>query len=495
MTTEMAVITAATDSETLARVTAAAQSAAPALARTTAAQRARWLEAVADALDAAVDELVPLANEETSLGDSRLRGEVARTTGQLRLFGQVIIDGAYLEATIDHADPHVTPPKPDLRRMLFPLGPVAVFTASNFPFAFSVAGGDTASALAAGCPVIVKAHSGHTRLSERTAEIVLEALRGAGAPEGTFAHVGGREAGRLLVCDPAVKAAGFTGSLSGGRALFDLASSRPDPIPFYGELSSINPVVVTRGAAAARAQELVRGLIGSFTLGVGQFCTKPGIVLVPDSGEIERALVEELGDHSHQPMLNDRIAESFARAMEGLLHTDRVEVVAGDAGSAVSSGAATPVVLATTVSDLTAATDALLEECFGPSTLLVRYADNQELARAVEILPGSLTATIHAEEAELPGLAALVDRLREFAGRVVFGGWPTGVAVNWAQHHGGPWPSTTSSLHTSVGATAIRRFLRPVAFQDTPESLLPEELHERTSRSIPRRVDGQLQLP
>ena len=489
------IITTDTDDGTLEQVTAAARRAAPALARTTAAERASWLHAVADALDAAVDELVSLADEETSLGDARLRGEVARTSGQLRLFGQVIDDGAYLEATIDHADPNATPPRPDLRRMLLPLGPVAVFTASNFPFAFSVAGGDTASALAAGCPVIVKGHSGHPRLSVRTAEIVLDTLREAGAPEGTFAHVGGREAGRLLVCDPAVKAAGFTGSLGGGRALFDLASSRPDPIPFYGELSSINPVVITPGAASARAQDLVRGLIGSFTLGAGQFCTKPGIVLVPHSGEIEAAIVEEFGDHDPQPMLNTRIADSFAQSLEELLLTDRVEVVAGDAGSAVSSGAARPVVLATTVSDLAAATDVLLEECFGPSTLLVGYADDDELERAVEMLPGTLTVTVHAEDAETDGLTQLVARLRELAGRVIFGGWPTGVAVSWAQQHGGPWPSTTSSLHTSVGATAIRRFLRPVAFQDTPESLLPDELREQTTFSIPRRVDGQLELP
>ncbi len=495
MVTTVPAITSETDSDTLAHVTAAAHEAASALARTTAAERRDWLNAVADAIDAAADELVPLAEEETSLGETRLRGEVARTTGQLRLFGSVITDGGYLEAIIDHADPHATPPKPDLRRMLFPLGPVAVFTASNFPFAFSVAGGDTASALAAGCPVVVKAHSGHPRLSERTAEIVLGALRESGVPEGTFAHVGGREAGRSLVCDPAIKAAGFTGSLSGGRALFDLANSRPDPIPFYGELSSINPVVITPGAAAARADELVQGLIGSFTLGVGQFCTKPGIVLVPDGGEIEQALAEGLGHRGPQPMLNDRIAESFAEALDGLLRTDRVDVVAGDASSSVSSGAAAPVVVATTVDDLTVAKDVLLEECFGPSTLLVRYADEHELARAVEILPGSLTVTVHAEDAEFDDIAPLVDRLRELAGRVIFGGWPTGVAVNWAQQHGGPWPSTTSALHTSVGATAIRRFLRPVAFQDTPEVLLPEELREQTSLVIPRRVDGELRTP
>ena len=494
MASTVSAITMSTDDQTLARVTAAAREAAPAMARTSAAERAAWLRAVADALDAAVDELVPLADAETSLGEVRLRGEVARTTGQLRLFSDVVTDGGYLEATIDHADPDATPPKPDLRRMLFPLGPVAVFTASNFPFAFSVAGGDTASALAAGCPVIVKAHSGHPRLSQRTSEIVLDALLAAGAPDGAFAHVGGREAGRALVCDPAIKAAGFTGSLTGGRALFDLANARPDPIPFYGELSSINPVIVTPGAARARAGELARGLIGSFTLGVGQFCTKPGVVLVPEGGHIEQALADELGDQAPQQMLNDRIAEAFSSALAGLLQTDRVEVIAGDPSSAVTGSAAAPVVVATTVADLSAATDVLLEECFGPATLLVRYADD-ELENAIELLPGSLTFTVHAEEDELAGLAPLVERTRELAGRVIFGGWPTGVAVNWAQQHGGPWPSTTSSLHTSVGATAIRRFLRPIAFQDTPEALLPGELRETPTVAILRRIDGELQLP
>lgn len=276
----------------LTALTAAATRAAKTAAAASDVERAAWLNAVADALDANVTELVALADEETRLGTARLTGEVARTSGQLRLFATVITEGSYLEAVIDHADPSSTPPKPDLRRLLKPVGPVAVFSASNFPFAFSVAGGDTASALAVGCSVVVKAHSGHLRLSERTAEIVTDALAAAGAPDGLFALVSGRDAGTALVQDPAIKAVGFTGSIPGGRALFDLAVSRPEPIPFYGELGSLNPVVVTAEALKARAGDLAAGLAGSFTLGAGQFCTKPGLVFIPAGTDFPVLLAE-----------------------------------------------------------------------------------------------------------------------------------------------------------------------------------------------------------
>jgi NADP-dependent aldehyde dehydrogenase len=261
--------------ENVAAAVAAAEAAFPAAAAASNAQRAIWLEAVADALDAARNELVEIAHRESHLPVPRLTGEVARTTGQLRLFASVARDGAYLEAIIDRAKPEATPPQPDLRRILRPLGPVAVFSASNFPFAFSVAGGDTASALAVGCPVVVKGHSGHPELSVRTAQIMTGALAEAGAPRGLLGLVLGRDAGRALVQAPGIKAVGFTGSLSGGRTLFDLANSRPEPIPFYGELGSINPVIITPAAAEARTAELAAGLAASFTLGVGQFCTKP----------------------------------------------------------------------------------------------------------------------------------------------------------------------------------------------------------------------------
>lgn len=473
----------------LTELTAAAQTAGRVTARASDLTRAGWLDAVAARLDGNRDELVAIADDETHLGTGRLNGEVARTTGQLRLFTAVLRDGGYLEATIDHADATSTPPKPDLRRLLVPVGPVAVFSASNFPFAFSVAGGDTASALAVGCPVIVKAHSGHPRLSQRTGELVTEALRTAGAPDGIFALIEGRTAGIALVRDPTVKAVSFTGSVAGGRALFDAAVSRPEPIPFYGELGSINPVVITEAAARARGVALAIGLAGSFTLGAGQFCTKPGVIFIPADSGFEDALVGAVGTRDPQLMLTSRITEAFGSGIDGLAADPAVEMLLRPGTE--TTGGARPAILVTTAADVTLRPDTLLQEVFGPATLLVRYADSAELDAALQALPGSLTATLHAEASD--DTVALVEHLALRAGRVLFTGWPTGVAVNWAQQHGGPWPATTS-LHTSVGATAVRRFLRPVAFQDAPEKSLPEALREQNPLGIVRRVDGVLTL-
>jgi len=494
MSTTTTAPTTTTGTDLVALTTAAAQ-AARILARSSAETRAGWLEAIADSLDAHRDELVAIADAETHLGVPRLTGEVGRTTGQLRLFARVLRDGGYLEATIDHANPASTPPAPDLRRLLVPLGPIAVFSASNFPFAFSVAGGDTASALAVGCPVIVKAHSGHIRLSRRTAELVTEALHAAGAPDGSFALIDGREAGIALVQDPRITAVSFTGSVAGGRALFDVASARPEPIPFYGELGSINPVVITAAAAAARGTDLAAGLAGSFTLGAGQFCTKPGVVFIPAETGFEAALVTAVGDRAPQPMLTDRIDDAFTAGVTTLGEHAGVEVLLSpdaNPGTATDAAAgARPAVIATTAAAVIADPDTLLEEVFGPTTLLVRYTGTAELDEVLRVLPGSLTATLHAEPGDDTEL--IVERLAHRAGRVLFAGWPTGVAVNWAQHHGGPWPATTTP-HTSVGATAVRRFLRPLAFQDAPESSLPAALHDANPLGIPRRVDGVLTL-
>jgi NADP-dependent aldehyde dehydrogenase len=476
----------------LTDLTAAAAAAAKISAAASDAERAGWLNAVADALDANAAELVEIADAETSLGAPRLTGEVARTTGQLRLFARVITEGSYLEAIIDHADPGATPPRPDLRRILKPIGPVAVFSASNFPFAFSVAGGDTASALAVGCSVIVKAHSGHLRLSERTAEIVSEALRGAGAPDGLFALVHGREVGTALVQDPAIKAVGFTGSIPGGRALFDLATSRPDPIPFYGELGSLNPVVITAAALQARAGELAAGLAGSFTLGAGQFCTKPGLVFIPAGTDFASEVAQASKDKPALGMLTTRIAEAYPDGLRSFASVDGVDVVGGSVDQdAVANGAA-PVIFSTSAAKVLESPEQLLEECFGPTTILIGYKDQDELSAVLAKVPGSLTATLHSEQDE--DIDALVEQLSGLAGRVLFAGWPTGVAVNWAQQHGGPYPATTS-LFTSVGATAVRRFQRPVAYQDAPETVLHPALREDNPLGIPRRVDGELQLP
>jgi len=469
---------------------AAAGAAAPLVAATSREERARWLEAVADALDAAKADLVPVAVEESHLPEARLTGEVGRTTGQLRLFAAVLRDAAYLEVIIDHAVPDATPPQPELRRMLVPTGPVAVYSASNFPFAFSVAGGDTASALAAGCPVVVKAHSGHLELSRRTAAVVAEALAGAGAPHGTFGLVEGTQAGRVLIQDPAITSGAFTGSLSGGRALFDLASGRPTPIPFYAELGSINPVVVTADAVAADGASLASGLVGSFTLGAGQFCTKPGVVFVPAEAGFEDLVAEAMGEAKAAPLLNQRIVDGFGHGIDQLAAHPAVELVAGSRSDADAEAPA-PLVLATSATEVAADPEALLAECFGPVTLLIRYGSKGDLESGLAAVQGSLTGTIHAAEGE--DVSALTAVLAPRVGRLLFGGWPTGVAVTWSQHHGGPWPATTS-VHTSVGATAIRRFLRPLTYQDAPESVLPDELKESNPLGVPRRVDGSLEV-
>ncbi|WP_286794452.1 aldehyde dehydrogenase (NADP(+)) [Microbacterium sp. UBA3394] len=474
----------------LDRLVSAAAKAAPVWRAASADDRARWLRAAADALDAHADELVAIADEETRLGETRLRGEVARTTGQLRLFASVVEEGSYLEITIDDADGAATPPRPELRRMLTGVGPVAVFSASNFPFAFSVAGGDTASALAAGNPVVVKAHSGHPRLSERTAEIVAAALEAAGAPAGSLGLVEGREAGNALVQHPSIQAAGFTGSLGGGRALFDLATGREDPIPFYGELGSVNPVVLTPAAVERRGEALAQGLVASFTLGVGQFCTKPGVVFVPAGSGFDELLARLVPGASGGPLLTDRITAAFPSGLAHLEADPSVSVVAGSAEQA--EGTAQPVVLRTDAAAVADRPETLLEECFGPVTLLVEYADDAALQRALDAVPGSLTATLHAEDDD--AVDDVLEVLQRKAGRVLFAGWPTGVAVTWSQQHGGPWPATTS-LHTSVGATAIRRFLRPIVFQDAPQRLLPPVLRDDALRSLPHRRNGILTLP
>lgn len=467
----------------------AAARAASLVASASPDDRIRWLEAIADVLDAESGDLVALAAEETHLGASRLHGEIARTTGQLRLFAHMIREGSYLEATIDHSDPAATPPRPDLRRLLVPLGPVAVYAASNFPFAFSVAGGDTASALAVGCPVVVKAHQGHLRTSERTAALVGAALEKAGAPAGTFGMVDGREAGVALVQHPAIRAASFTGSVAGGRVLFDLASARPDPIPFYGELGSVNPVVVTPGALASRGAELARGLGASFVLSAGQLCTKPGVVFVPAGGDFDRMLADAVSEVPPSTLLTERIAAAFVDDMAEAAAADDIAVVTGETGQAAK--AATPVVLRTTAAAVRRRGEEILRERFGPTTLLVDYDGEEELHAALNVVEGSLTATVHAEEGEEVG--DLVTVLSAKAGRVLFSGWPTGVAVTWSQHHGGPWPATTS-IHTSVGVTSARRFQRPLTFQDAPPRLLPDALKEENPLRIVRRVDGRLQL-
>lgn len=474
----------------------AAAAAIPALADRSV--RSRLLRAAAGALEDSAEQVIATADAETALGVPRLTGELARTTFQLRTFADIVDEGAFLDVIIDHADPQAVPiPRPDLRRMKIPLGVVAVYAASNFPLAFSVPGGDTASALAAGCPVVVKAHPDHPATSALCAGLLRDAAVSAGLPADTVVLVHGFQAGVELVRHPLVAAAGFTGSVPGGRALFDAAAARPRPIPFHGELGSLNPVVVTEQAAAERAEEIGTGLAGSFTLGVGQFCTKPGLVLAPagDAGDrLVAALAGAAGQAAPGVLLDGRMRTNFlagAAARTALPGVAAPVAPAGEGELAVRPGFVT--VAAAELAG-PGGHDLLLEECFGPLTVVVRYGSAQELAAVLDRLPGNLTATAHlgaAESAEPGGAAAaLLTRLTALAGRVLVNGWPTGVAVTAAQHHGGPYPATTSTS-TSVGATAVERWLRPVAYQDTPPALLPAELQDANPLGLPRRVDGR----
>ncbi|GAA3458917.1 aldehyde dehydrogenase (NADP(+)) [Saccharothrix longispora] len=466
------------------RVVTAAAAAFPTWSALPARDRADALESVADALDAGSEALVTLADTETALGRPRLTTELKRTTNQLRLFAEVLREGSWVEATLDTANPDIIPPRPVLRRMLRPLGPVGVFAASNFPFAFSIAGGDTASALAAGCPVVVKAHPSHPGTSEATARIVESAL-----PPGVFGVVHGQQAGVALVNHPAVKAVGFTGSTAGGRALFDLASSRPEPIPFYGELGSINPAVVLPRAAAARPEGFAAEFAGSLTLGVGQFCTNPGLLFAPES--LVPALAAAVSGAVGGPMLNERMCDAYRSGTEDLAASGLARLVAR--GTTPAEGwSVEPKLYQVPLAGFAENLATLTEEHFGPAAVVVTYSSVDELLDVLPKLPGTLTGAVHAAEAELADAGRVAEALRPVVGRLIFNGWPTGVAVAWGMHHGGPWPSTTNALHTSVGATSIRRWVGPVTYQSWPDELLPAELRDGNPLGIPRRVDGVL---
>ncbi|MEU5517559.1 aldehyde dehydrogenase (NADP(+)) [Streptomyces griseoaurantiacus] len=462
------------------------------------AVRAAFLRTAAQRLEDAKDTLIEVADAESALGPVRLTGELARTCFQLRAFAGIVDEGAFLDVVINHPDDTTVPPTPDLRRYKVPLGVVAVYSASNFPFAFSVAGGDTASALAAGCPVVVKSHPDHPALSELVAKVLRRAAAEHGVPEGVLGLVHGFEAGVELVKHPLVAAAGFTGSVRGGRALFDAAAARPVPIPFHGELGSLNPVVVTEAAAEERAEAIGTGLAGSMTMGVGQFCTKPGFVLAPagEAGDrLLKSLVDGVSDTDAGVLLDHRMRDHFLAGIEERTRLADVEspVTPGAGGEhTVSAG-----FLTVPASRLTAegAYDVLIEECFGPVTVVARYESPEEVTAVLSRLPGNLTATVHLSEAEGAGEgrgAELLAELTPLAGRVLVNGWPTGVAVAPSQHHGGPYPATTSTS-TSVGGTAIERWLRPVAYQGVPEALLPVELRDANEAGVPRRFDGRLE--
>ena len=470
----------------VAAAAAAAEQAFTATRHQPNAVRVAWLTAIAEAFDAEGDDLLAVADTETALGPARLTGEWARTRAQVRAFAALVADGSYVDAVVDPPDPDSVPPRGDLRRMLVPIGPVANFAASNFPFAFSVPGGDTIAALAAGCPVVVKAHPSHPETSRRCAALIAHALSAAGAPEGMFAMVEGAsvEVGAALVLAPEVAAVAFTGSRRGGRALYDLAATRPVPIPVYAEMGSVNPVFVTAAALAARGEAIADGLVASMLNGTGQFCTSPGVVVVPvgEAGDRFVARVASAVDAAPPGhLLNATIRDGLARQLARTERLDGVDVVAHGAPAAEGFTVAATV-LATDAATFMGS-PALLDEHFGPVAVVVR-GDPEAMPAVARAIPGSLTGTIHAEadEAGTDAVIALRDALVERVGRLVWNGFPTGVAIAPSMQHGGPYPATTHAGFTSVGQASVRRFLRPVTFQDVDEAALPSALRDTELR-------------
>ncbi|HBQ2431288.1 TPA: aldehyde dehydrogenase (NADP(+)) [Klebsiella aerogenes] len=479
--------------EEAAQAAEAAQQAFAVYSQTTPQQRARFLNAIADELDALGEAFFAIAGQETALPLARLQGERARTSGQLRMFAGVILRGDTFAARIDTALADRRPlPRPDLRQYQQALGPVAVFGASNFPLAFSTAGGDTASALAAGCPVVVKAHPGHMATAELTAEAIVRAVVRCGLPGGVFNMIFGTDIGTELVRHPAIQAVGFTGSLAGGKALYQLAQQRPQPIPLFAEMSAINPLIILPQALQTRAEALANELVASFTLGGGQFCTRPGLILALRGAGLERfksALCAAVAGSTPQVLLNAPTLQHYRQGVAALAAHPRIEKLAS--GIAAGAGQAQTLLWQAQVEDLLAQDTLLQTEVFGPLSLLVEVDDVAQLKAVVKALQGQLTATLHAEADDGPLAASLLPLLCEKAGRVLFNGYPTGVEVCDAMVHGGPWPATTDARGTSVGSRAIERFLRPVCLQNAPAALLPPALQDANPLNLLRLVNGQ----
>ncbi|MEU7768078.1 aldehyde dehydrogenase (NADP(+)) [Nocardia sp. NPDC049190] len=478
------------------RVTTLAWEAFATFRQTTFAQRAAFLESIADEIEALGSTLTERVHAETGIPTARILGETARTTGQLRMFADVVREGSWTHARLDAADPDRAPlPKPDLRQREVPVGPVAVFAASNFPLAFSVAGGDTAAALAAGAPVIVKAHPAHPGTSELVGRAVRNAVRTHGLPEGTFGliHGPGHEVGSALATDPRIRAIGFTGSRQGGLALISAAAARPVPIPVYAEMSSVNPVFVLPGALAERGSELGAAYIASMNVGVGQLCTSPGLLFLvdgPGADDFVQSATDAVSATVAAPMLSPALAAAFAQGVSRVTDNTHVAVAARGTEDSRLACPAIAQLFVTTAEQFLA--DHLQDEIFGPASVIVRIGDAGLLTRIVEALEGQLTATVHAAPSDYEMARPLLDHLELLAGRVLFNGWPTGVEVGHAMIHGGPFPATSAPATTSVGSRAIERFLRPVAYQNVPEELLPTELRTDNPLGIPRRIDGTL---
>lgn len=486
--------TIATAEEAKAAMEASAQ-AFKSFSKTDAETRANFLETIANEIEALGDELIQRASAETGLPNGRFVGERGRTCGQLRAFAGIIREGSWVEARIDHADPDRKPiPKVDIRKMLMPIGPVVVFGASNFPLAYSTAGGDTASAFAAGNTVVVKAHPAHAGTSNLAAKAIRTAIEKCGLDQGIFHHLHdqGFELGKNLVMHPAAKAVGFTGSIKGGRALYDMAAQREEPIPVFAEMGSINPVIILPKAMAEKGAEIGTTMAGSITLGVGQFCTNPGLILtIGDNNEaFKSALAEGIEASKPHTMLHAGISSAFADLKSDTLQQSGVSVLS-EASNAGETHQGRPTVATVSGAEFLDNPN-LHREVFGPFSLLVECADLMELITIISRLEGQLTGTIFSDDAELAAHSDLTDTLRSRVGRIIFNGVPTGVEVCAAMQHGGPYPASTDSRFSAVGADALKRFARPVAFQSWPDELLPEELKESNPRDIYRVVDGHL---
>jgi alpha-ketoglutaric semialdehyde dehydrogenase len=488
---------AASDEEA-ARAVEAAAAAFGEYRNRSAEERARFLETIAAEIEALGDTLIERACAETGLPAARITGERGRTCGQLRLFAGAVREGSWVDARIDTALPDRQPAaRPDIRRMLKPIGPVVVFGSSNFPLAFSTAGGDTASAFAAGCTVVVKAHEAHPGTGELVARAITRAADNCGLPAGVFSlvHGDGRTVGVALVKHAATAAVGFTGSLRAGRALFDAAAARPNPIPVFAEMSSMNPVFVLPRAMAERAEEIAEGLLGSFTLGVGQFCTKPGLVFAVRGADTEvflAKLATAVEKSTSGTMLSRGIRESFDRSCSQATSLQGVNRIASAAAPPASAATQAAPSVATTDATTFLAHPELATEAFGPFTLIVIAEDMNQIIVCANALDGQLTATLHGTEADLAEARALIGTTERIAGRLIVNGFPTGVEVCPSMNHGGPYPATTDSRFTSVGTAAMLRFARPVCYQGFADALLPVELQNANPSGILRMVDGKL---
>lgn len=477
----------------LHRAVSLAESAAPVLSRMPGSHKAEFLRIIASKIENLGQALLTRVQDESGLPAARVKSETGRTCGQLRMFANVVEEGSWVDARIDYAEPDRKPVrKPDVRSMLRALGPVAVFGASNFPLAFSVAGGDTASAFAAGNPVIVKAHPAHPGTSELVGLAILDTVRECELPEGTFSMLfdSGYAIGCALVACPQIKAVGFTGSRAGGRALMEVIAQRPEPIPFYGEMSSVNPLFFLPGSLEGNCEAPIAGLFASLTNGAGQFCTKPGLIFV--ESEKAQMLTERLREKMEASpafvMLTTGIAKAYRDDVKK--RCEAIPVCLTGEMSALASSQAEGAIFRTDVASFLS-DSSLTQEIFGPAAVLITYSTPNELIDVARRLEGQLTATVHGRPGELAAHQELLDILATRAGRLIFNGFPTGVEVNHAMVHGGPWPATSDSRSTSVGARAILRFARPVCYQDFPETALPDELKDVNPLGIARKVDGK----